>query len=185
MRIRPLKDMAIFFNNKSLVKGILNNDPANYPRTVHILQVTEIANVSDSGRILHHGPVVGFKIAISRSILPVRRSRWRHSWGLRVFGKDDGILSHDYFFGTSNTTAKFHVWPWPSASSAAIPIFPRFLLVCSLTIPISALRAPTSEAISSTNPGTCGVSLALGGFAARSALGLSLNGDRGRRSSSS
>ena len=49
-------------------------------------------------------------------------------WGLRVFGKENQILSHDYLFGTRwSTTARFHVWPWPYKSSAAISNFPALL----------------------------------------------------------
>lgn len=62
-------------------------------------------------------------------------------WGL---WQRNQILSHDYLFGIGwNSTARFHVWPWPF-KFAAVSNFPALLAGLLLTIPISVER---SEAI--------------------------------------
>jgi hypothetical protein len=63
-------------------------------------------------------------------------------WGL---WQRNQILSHDYLFGTGwNTTARFHVWPWPY-KLAAISNLPALFAGLLLTIPISAVKPTLSE----------------------------------------
>lgn len=65
-------------------------------------------------------------------------------WGL---WQRNQILSHDYLFGIGwNTTARFHVWPWPY-KFAAVSNLPALFAGLLLTIPIGALRPTLSEAI--------------------------------------
>jgi ABC-type phosphate/phosphonate transport system permease subunit len=65
-------------------------------------------------------------------------------WGL---WQRNQILSHDYLFGTGwNSTARFHVWPWPY-KFAAISNLPALFSGLLLTIPISAVRPTLSEAL--------------------------------------
>ena len=63
-------------------------------------------------------------------------------WGL---WQRNQILSHDYLFGTGwNSTARFHVWPWPF-KFAAISNLPALFAGSLLTIPISAVKPTLSE----------------------------------------
>src|SRR5689334_5355180 len=65
-------------------------------------------------------------------------------WGL---WQRNQILSHDYLFGIGwNTTARFHVWPWPY-KFAAVTNFPALFVGLLLTVPIGALRPTLPEAI--------------------------------------
>lgn len=64
-------------------------------------------------------------------------------WGL---WQRNQILSHDYLFGIGwNTTARFHVWPWPYRF-VAISNFPALFAGLLLTVPISAVRPALPEA---------------------------------------
>jgi hypothetical protein len=57
------------------------------------------------------------------------------------------ILSHDYLFGIGwNTTARFHVWPWPF-KFAVITNFPAFLAGLFLSWPIVAVWPKLHEAV--------------------------------------
>jgi hypothetical protein len=64
-------------------------------------------------------------------------------WGL---WQRNQILSQDYLFGIGwNTTARFHIWPWPY-KFAAISNFPAHLAGLLSTVPISAVRPTLPEA---------------------------------------
>lgn len=64
-------------------------------------------------------------------------------WGL---WQRNEILSHDYLFGIGwNSTARFHVWPWPF-KFAAISNLPAFLVGMLLTWPIGAAWPKLNEA---------------------------------------
>jgi len=68
-------------------------------------------------------------------------------WGL---WQRNQILSHDYLFGIGwNSTARFHVWPWPY-KFAAVTNFPALLAGLLLTVPIGAVRPTLPEAIQLT-----------------------------------
>jgi len=63
-------------------------------------------------------------------------------WGL---WQRNEILSHDYLFGTGwNSTARFHVWPWPF-KFAVIENLPAFLAGVLLSWPISAAKPDLPE----------------------------------------
>jgi hypothetical protein len=65
-------------------------------------------------------------------------------WGL---WQRNRILSHDYLFGTGwNSTARFHVWPWPY-KFAAISNLPALFAGLLLTIPISVMKPTISETL--------------------------------------
>jgi hypothetical protein len=65
-------------------------------------------------------------------------------WGLWQRNK---ILSHDYLFGTGwNSTARFHVWPWPF-KFAVIENFPAFLAGALLSWPTSEVKPDLPEAL--------------------------------------
>ena len=65
-------------------------------------------------------------------------------WGL---WQRNQILSHDYLFGTGwNSTARFHVWPWPYKFTA-ISNLPALFAGLLLTIPISAIKPTLSETL--------------------------------------
>ena len=65
-------------------------------------------------------------------------------WGLR---QRNQILSHDYLFGTGwNSTARFHVWPWPF-KFAVIGNLPAFLAGTLLSWPINAVKPDLPESV--------------------------------------
>jgi hypothetical protein len=65
-------------------------------------------------------------------------------WGLWQRNK---ILSHDYLFGIGwNTTARFHVWPWPF-KFAVVTNLPAVLLWAVLGWPIGERWPDTPEGI--------------------------------------
>jgi hypothetical protein len=65
-------------------------------------------------------------------------------WGL---WQRNQILSHDYLFGIGwDTTAKFHLWPWPY-KFAAVCNLPALFAGLLLIIPIGAVRPTLSEAM--------------------------------------
>lgn len=65
-------------------------------------------------------------------------------WGL---WQRNQILSHDYLFGTGwNSTARFHIWPWPY-KFAAISNLPALFAGLLLTIPINAAKPTLSEGV--------------------------------------
>jgi len=65
-------------------------------------------------------------------------------WGL---WQRNQVLSHDYLFGIGwNSTARFHVWPWPY-KIAAISNLPALSAGLLLTIPIGAMRLRLSETL--------------------------------------
>jgi len=64
-------------------------------------------------------------------------------WGL---WQRNEILNHDYLFGIGwNSTARFHVWPWPF-KFAAISNLPAFLAGLLLSWPIGAASPELHEA---------------------------------------
>jgi hypothetical protein len=65
-------------------------------------------------------------------------------WGL---WQRTEILNHDYLFGTGwNTTARFHVWPWPFKFAVASNL-PAFLAGLFLSWPIGAVWPKLHEAV--------------------------------------
>jgi hypothetical protein len=65
-------------------------------------------------------------------------------WGL---WQRNQILSHDYLFGIVwNTTARFHVWPWPF-KFAVIENLPAFLAGVLLSWPIGAVKPDLPESV--------------------------------------
>jgi hypothetical protein len=65
-------------------------------------------------------------------------------WGL---WQRNEILSHDYLFGTGwNTTARFHIWPWPFKFAVVLNL-PAFLAGSLLSWPIGSVRPTTPEYI--------------------------------------
>lgn len=65
-------------------------------------------------------------------------------WGL---WQRNQILSHDYLFGTGwNSTARFHVWPWPF-KFAVIENLPAFLAGALMSWPISAAKPDLPESV--------------------------------------
>ena len=81
-----------------------------------------------------------------RLILPVFQVALAALFGGWGLWQRNRILSHDYLFGIGwNTTARFHVWPWPY-KFAAVSNLPALFAGLLLTIPIGALRPTLSEA---------------------------------------
>ena len=65
-------------------------------------------------------------------------------WGL---WQRNQVLSHDYLFGIGwNTTARFHVWPWPF-KFAVIANLPAFIAGVLLSLPISAAKPELPETV--------------------------------------
>jgi hypothetical protein len=65
-------------------------------------------------------------------------------WGL---WQRHQILSHDYLFGIGwNSTARFHVWPWPF-KFAVIQNLPAFLAGALIPCPISSANPNLSETV--------------------------------------
>ena len=65
-------------------------------------------------------------------------------WGL---WQRNQILSHDYLFGIGwNSTARFHVWPWPF-KFAVVSNFPAFLAGSLLSWPVSIIWPKLSEPV--------------------------------------
>ena len=63
-------------------------------------------------------------------------------WGL---WQRNQILSHDYLFGTGwNSTARFHIWPWPY-KFAAISNLPALVAGLLLTIPMKSTLSETLQ----------------------------------------
>ena len=78
-------------------------------------------------------------------ILPVLQVALAATFGGWGLWQRNQILSHDYLFGTGwNSTARFHVWPWPY-KLAAISNLPALFAGLLLTIPISAIKPSLSE----------------------------------------
>lgn len=64
-------------------------------------------------------------------------------WGL---WQRNRILSHDYLFGIGwNTTARFHIWPWPFKFAVCVN-FPAFMVGSLLSWPIGIVWPGLSEA---------------------------------------
>jgi hypothetical protein len=81
-----------------------------------------------------------------RRILPISQFVSAGVFGGLGLWQRNKILSHDYLFGIGwNTTAKFHVWPWPF-KFAVVSNFPAFLAGLLLTWPIGALWPELHEA---------------------------------------
>jgi hypothetical protein len=82
-----------------------------------------------------------------RTILPALQVMLAALFGGCGLWQRNQILSHDYLFGIVwNTTARFHIWPWPY-KFAAVSNFPALFAGLLLTVPISAVRSTLSEAI--------------------------------------
>jgi len=79
-------------------------------------------------------------------ILPIAQVVLAGVFGGLGLWQRNQILSHDYLFGIGwNTTAKFHVWPWPF-KFAVVSNFPAFLTGLLLSWPIGALWPDLHEA---------------------------------------
>jgi hypothetical protein len=66
-------------------------------------------------------------------------------WGL---WQRHQILSHDYLFGIGwNTTAKFHIWPWPFKLAVCLN-FPAFMTGSLLSWPIRIVWPKISQSAS-------------------------------------
>jgi hypothetical protein len=66
-------------------------------------------------------------------------------WGL---WQRNQILSHDYLFGIGwNTTARFHIWPWPFKFAVCVN-FPAFLVGSLLSWPLGIAWPKIPEYIS-------------------------------------
>jgi len=82
-----------------------------------------------------------------RTILPALQVMLAAIFGGWGLWQRNQILSHDYLFGIGwNSTARFHVWPWPY-KFAAVSNLPALFAGLLLTVPISAVRSTLSEAI--------------------------------------
>ena|ERR1700687_3134455 len=83
----------------------------------------------------------------SRQILPASQVALAALFGGWGLWQRNQILSHDYLFGIGwNTTARFHVWPWPY-KFAAITNFPALFAGLLLIVPLGAVRPTLPEAI--------------------------------------
>src|SRR5258705_8498642 len=82
-----------------------------------------------------------------RRILPIAQVMLAGLFGGLGLWQRNQILSHDYLFGIGwNTTARFHVWPWPF-KFAVISNLPAFLAGLLLSWPIGAVRPELHEAV--------------------------------------
>ena len=82
-----------------------------------------------------------------RQILPASQVALAALFGGWGLWQRNQILSHDYLFGIGwNTTARFHVWPWPY-KFAAVTNFPALFAGLLLTVPIGAVRPTLPEAV--------------------------------------
>jgi len=82
-----------------------------------------------------------------RRILPVSQITLAILFGGWGLWQRNQILSHDYLFGIGwNTTARFHVWPWPF-KFAVILNLPAFIAGLFLSWPISAAKPDLPETV--------------------------------------
>src|ERR1700687_5712821 len=83
----------------------------------------------------------------SRQILPASQVALAALFGGWGLWQRNQILSHDYLFGIGwNTTARFHVWPWPF-KFAVIANLPAFVAGLLLSWPISAAKPDLPETV--------------------------------------
>jgi len=83
-------------------------------------------------------------------ILPALQVPLAAVFGGRGLWQRNLILSHDYLFGTGwNSTARFHIWPWPY-KFAAISNLPALFAGLLVTIPISTIKPTLSEMLQLT-----------------------------------
>jgi len=81
-----------------------------------------------------------------RRILPISQVVLAGIFGGLGLWQRNEILSHDYLFGIGwNTTARFHVWPWPF-KFAVVSNLPAFLAGLLLSWPIGAVWPQLDEA---------------------------------------
>lgn len=83
-----------------------------------------------------------------RVVLPIVEAVIAALFGAIGLWQRSAILSHPFFEGQTmwDTTARFHVWPWPY-KFAAILNLPAFFGGLLMTIPIGAIRPTLPEAV--------------------------------------
>jgi hypothetical protein len=80
-----------------------------------------------------------------RKILPISQVLLAGIFGGWGLWQRNQALSHDYLFGIGwDTTARFHVWPWPF-KFAVIENLPAFFAGVLLSWPIGAVKPNLSE----------------------------------------
>lgn len=83
-----------------------------------------------------------------RRILPISQTGLALSFGGWGIWIRDSILSRTFFGSTLwNSTARFHVWPWPFKFAVVLNI-PAFLVGLLLAWPLDTLRPGLPESIS-------------------------------------